>query len=206
MTPFPAARAYALYEKLIGPAEPFLAGIHNLLIVPDGALQSLPLTVLVTKPPQQDPERPEDHRDIARLARDYAVTVLPAVSSLRALREFGNAEHASSPFLGIGDPVVNGPTPPPRGRTLVSYYRGALADVDEVRALKPLPETADELRAIAKAVGASEADLLLGPQASEPVLRRRHLDEYQIIQFATHALVSGELKGLSEPACVDAAA
>lgn len=205
MTPFPAARAYALYEKLIGPAEPFLAGIHNLLIVPDGALQSLPLTVLVTKPPQQDPERPEDHRDIARLARDYAVTVLPAVSSLR-LREFGNAEHASSPFLGIGDPVVNGPTPPPRGRTLVSYYRGALADVDEVRALKPLPETADELRAIAKAVGTSEADLLLGPQASEPVLRRRHLDEYQIIQFATHALVSGELKGLSEPACVDAAA
>jgi hypothetical protein len=32
--------------------------------------------------------------------------------------------------------------------------------------LPPLPETADELRAIAKTLGASEADLLLGERAS----------------------------------------
>jgi hypothetical protein len=51
--PFPASRAYALYQKLVGPAEPMLAGVHHLLIAPDGALQSLPMTVLVTKPPDR---------------------------------------------------------------------------------------------------------------------------------------------------------
>ena len=149
LAPFPAAHAYALYQKLIGPAEPLLAGIHHLLIVPDGALQSLPMAVLVTRPPQQDPERPEDHRGIAWLARDHAMTVLPAVSSLRALREFGNSEHASAPFLGIGDPVLKGKSGRTTG-TLVSLFRGATADVEKVRALPPLPEIAAERKCAAR--------------------------------------------------------
>jgi len=201
LAPFPAARAYALYQKLIGPAEPLLTGVHHLLIVPDGALQSLPMTILVTKPPQQDPERPEDHREIAWLARNYAVTVLPAVSSIRALREFGNAEHASAPFLGIGDPLLNGKSGPTTG-TLVSFFHGTTAEVEEVRRLSPLPETAAELHTIAKTLGGSEADLLLGARASEPVLRQMPLDRYRVIEFATHGLVSGELKGLAEQALV----
>ena len=200
--PFPASRAYALYQKVIGPAEPLLADVHHLLIVPDGALQSLPMTVLVTKPPQQDPQRLEDHRDVAWLARDYAVTVLPAVSSLRALHQLANSEHASAPFLGIGDPVLNGAPARAPGVTLVSLFRGAMADVEKVRALPPLPETADELRAIAKTLGASDTDLLLGARASEPVLRQTPLDRYRVIEFATHGLMSGELKGLAEPALV----
>src|SRR5438067_8499237 len=89
LAPFPAAHAYALYQKLIGPAEPLLAGIHHLLIVPDGALQSLPMAVLVTRPPQQDPERLEDHRGIAWLARDHAMTVGRAEVWPPATRGFG---------------------------------------------------------------------------------------------------------------------
>jgi CHAT domain-containing protein len=201
LVPFQAARAYALYDKLVGPAEPLLTGLYNLLVVPDGALQSLPMAVLVTRLPQQDPERIEDHRNIAWLARDYAVTVLPAVSSLRALREFANTEHASAPFLGIGDPVLKGKSGRTTG-TLVSFFRGATVDVEEVRALLPLPETAAELHTIAKTLGASEADLLLGARASEPVLRQMPLDRYKVIEFATHGLISGELKGLAEPALV----
>jgi CHAT domain-containing protein len=130
LLPFPAARAYALYQKLVGPAEPLLAGVRHLLIVPDGALQSLPLGVLVTRPPKHDPKTLADHREIAWLARDYAVIVLPAVSSLRALRQFAGAEHALAPFLGVG------------------------------------------------------------------------VDRYRVVAFATHGLMSGELKGLTEPALV----
>ena len=126
LAPFPASRTYALYQKLIGPAEPLLAGVHHLLIVPDGALQSLPMTVLVTKAPQQDTEHPDDYRDIAWLARDYAVTVLPAVSSLRALRQFANSEHASAPFLGVGDPVLNGIPASMPIATLASLWHGAI--------------------------------------------------------------------------------
>jgi CHAT domain-containing protein len=71
-----------------------------------------------------------------------------------------------------------------------------------VRQLPPLPETADELRAIARTLGASDHDLLLGQRASEPVLRQMPLDLYKIVEFATHGLVSGQLKGLAEPALV----
>ena len=179
-----------------------MAGVHHLLIVPDGALQSLPMTVLVTKTAQQDSERLEDHRDIAWLARDYAVTVLPAVSSLRALRQFANSEHASAPFLGVGDPVLNGIPASMPIATLASLWRGAIVNVEAVRALPPLPQTAEELHAIARTLGAADTDLLLGERASEPVLRQTPLDHYRVVAFATHGLMSGELKGLAEPALV----
>jgi CHAT domain-containing protein len=84
--PYPGIEAFDLYRKLLAPAAPQLAGAHRLIVVPDGALQSLPLAILVTRRPEHDPKTLEDHRAIAWLARDYAVTVLPAVSSLSALR------------------------------------------------------------------------------------------------------------------------
>jgi CHAT domain-containing protein len=201
LLPFPATRAYALFQKLVGPAEPKLAGVRRLLIVPDGALQSLHLGVLVTRPPRHDPKTPADHRKIAWLARDYAVTVLPSVSSLRGLRQFADADHAAAPFLGIGDPVLNG-SPDERKPTLASLFPGAIGNVEKVRALPPLPETAEELRAIARTMGATEDDLLLRERASEPMLRQTPLDHYRVIAFATHALMTGALNGLAEPALV----
>jgi CHAT domain-containing protein len=118
------------------------------------------------------------------------------------LRQFANAEHASAPFLGVGNPVLNGSPGRERGIVLASLFRGAMADVEKVRALPPLPETADELRAIAAKMGATENDLLLGERASEPVLRQTPIERYKAIVFATHGLMSGELKGLAEPALV----
>jgi CHAT domain-containing protein len=67
---------------------------------------------------------------------------------------------------------------------------GAIADVEKVRALPPLPETADELRAIAKELGATEDDLLLGERASEPVLRQTPIERYKAVALATHGLMS----------------
>jgi CHAT domain-containing protein/tetratricopeptide (TPR) repeat protein len=200
--PFPAKDAHALYQKLLGPAVPLLGSVHNLLVVPDGALESLPLAVLVTKALKRDPQSPADHRDIAWLARDYAITVLPTVTSLRALRQPTKVASASAPFLGIGNPVLEGKPGSERGVKLASLFRGALANVDDVRQLEALPESGDELRAIAKTLGAGDKDLLLGEQASEPVLRQSPLDRYRVIQFATHGLVSGDLPGLVEPALV----
>jgi CHAT domain-containing protein/Tfp pilus assembly protein PilF len=198
--PYPATEALDLYLKLLAPAVPQLAGAHRLIVVPDGALQSLPFAILVTQRPEHDPKTLEDHRAVAWLARDYAVTILPAVSSLRALRQAGARQTASAPFLGIGDPFLAGDPGSARGPALARLFRGA--DAAEIRRLPALPETADELRAIAETLGAAPADLLLGERASEPVLRQTPLDHYQVIEFATHALLSGDLKGLAEPALV----
>jgi hypothetical protein len=166
LAPFPAARAYALYQKLIGPAEPLLAGVRHMVIVPDGDLQSLPFGVLVTRSPEHDPETPTDHRDIAWLARDYAVTVLPTVSSLRGLRQFANAGEAAAPFLGIGNPVLKG-SPSGRKPTLANLFRGALADVEAVRELVPLSRSAR-----GGPLGQEPLEMRLGVSVSAPFVWR----------------------------------
>ena len=219
LNPFPATRAHALYRWIMAPAEPMLQGIRNLVVVPDGALQSLPFGVLVTQVPSHDPADLADHRAIHWLARDYAVTVLPSVASLHALRAFAHTSHASSPFFGIGNPVLGGwqqnTTPRPRGvvpglgpvmaeRPSVPWLRSVRtpeATARAVEALQPLPETAEELRKIAQILGASEQNLLLGPQATEQVLENTRLDRYRVVEFATHGLMPGNL-GLDEPALV----
>jgi CHAT domain-containing protein/Tfp pilus assembly protein PilF len=199
LDPYPASQAYALYKKIVAPALPQIRDAKHLIVVPDGALQSLPFGMLVTEKPAKDPTRVEDHRDIAWLVRDYAVSVLPAVSSLRALHQTGLPRVADKPFLGIGNPVLAGDPGSERGAATRPFREGVGTDV---RDLPALPETADELRAIANTLGASDHDLLLGERASESELRQTQLDNYRVIEFATHGVLPGQLNGLTEPALV----
>ncbi|MBI3513641.1 MAG: CHAT domain-containing protein [Proteobacteria bacterium] len=198
LKPFDVDRAHTLHNMLLAPAAPQLAGVRHVFIVPDGALQSLPIGVLVTAKPQTT----SDYRKVAWLARQYAVTTLPSVSSLRAIRLFADRARATLPFLGVGDPALEGNPGSTRGVKLAGLFRGAMADVDAVRKLPPLPDTADELRALARAQGAAADSLYLRERASEATLKGLKLDQYRVIAFATHGLVAGELRDLAEPALV----
>jgi CHAT domain-containing protein len=66
-------------------------------------------------------------------------------------------------------------------------------------ALPSLPETADELKAVARKLGAPASDIHLGKDASETTVKRSSLADYRIVYFATHGLVAGDVKGLAEP-------
>jgi CHAT domain-containing protein len=198
LRPFDVERAYALHQSILAPAAPQLAGVRHVFVVPDGALQSLPVGVLVTAPPRDT----SDYRKVSWLARQYAVTTLPSVASLRALRTFAQNARAASPFIGVGDPALEGPPGSARGVKLAGLFRGAVADVDAVRKLPPLPDTADELRALARAQGAGPEALYLRERASEATLKTLKLDEFRVLAFATHGLVAGELQDLAEPALV----
>ena len=61
-------------------------------------------------------------------------------------------------------------------------------------ALTPLPETADELRAVGDDLGAKPEDIELGEAATVTNVKRARLDDYRIVYFATHALVAGEVE------------
>jgi CHAT domain-containing protein/Tfp pilus assembly protein PilF len=202
LVPFDAERAYSLYLKIVAPAAAMLEGAKQVFVVPDGALESLPLQVLVTEEPKDDSGAPSDYRRIAWFAREHALSVLPSVATLRALRQLTTAGHAPKPFVGIGNPILAGTSGPAPDVKLASVGRGPVVGSRAVRQLPPLPETADELRRVAKDLGASDSDLYLGARASEPVLRQAKLDRYRIIEFATHGLMSGDLPGLAEPALV----
>ena len=63
-------------------------------------------------------------------------------------------------------------------RSLTSFYRGVTADTKALAdALPPLPETADELRAVAKILGASSEDIELEEAASVTTVKNRSTEQ-----------------------------
>jgi CHAT domain-containing protein len=150
-----------------------------------------------------------DYRDAAWLFRRQAVTVLPSVASLKALRSTARADHGSKPFVGFGDPLFRDGAPAGNQRG-VARNRGynefwtARGTVDRGRLaqLSPLPETADEIKDIAAKLGASPGDIYLGKAASETTVKNTPLSDYRVIYFATHGLFAGQVTGIGEPALV----
>jgi CHAT domain-containing protein len=130
--------------------------------------------------------------------------VLPAVSSLRALRRIAGPTLAAKPFLGVGDPALNNsPGCNQEITTTAGLFRGGAVNVDAVRQLCALPETGEELRALARSQGASPVtDVYLGARATLPQVESLPLASYRVIAFATHGLTAGDVKNLAEPALV----
>ena len=130
------------------------------------------------------------------------MTTLPSVASLRALRAFASATKSTKPFIGVGDPLLEGEAGGGRGVEIASLFRGAIADVEEVRNLTRLPDTADELRAMAVYLGADEESIYLQDRATETMVKSLPLKDSRVVAFSTHGLVSGDLKHLAKPALV----
>jgi CHAT domain-containing protein len=225
------AAAHGLYASLLGPVESVIKDKPHLLVAASGALTALPFHVLVTEKPAVAATKPEEFRDVAFLLKRHAVTTLPSVASLKALRAIAAAASGDKPLVGYGDPVFSRGAPardrgkskkkdaavevaaiqtggPPRAirsvaRGYASFFRGAETDLEALsQGLAPLPETATELKAVAAKLGVPESEIHLGTNASEPAVRKAKLDGYRIVYFATHGLVAGDVKGLAEPALV----
>ena len=205
--PFDRKLAYQLCEQVLGPIEGVISEKTRLSFVLSGALTSLPPQVLLTS----DPEGKE-LASVDWLTRKYAITVLPSVTSLKILRSGRAALAAAKPMIGFGDPVFERqPTAKPQvasfGKSLTSFYRGVIPDTKALaEALPQLPETADELHAVAKELGARSGDIRLGEAATVTNVKHAPLDDYRVVYFATHALVAGEVekfaKVKAEPALV----
>jgi hypothetical protein len=84
-------------------------------------------------------------------------------------------------------------------RSYPEFWKGADTDRSMLRRLPRLPETAAELRVVAKNLGAPETSIHLRQDASETTVKRTALSEYRVVYFATHGLVAGDIKGLAEP-------
>ena len=213
---FDMGLANELYAALIGPVEGVIKDSRHLLVVPTGALTSLPFHLLVTeKPPIAIPQLKDigSYRDAAWLIKRQAMSVLPAVANLKALRQVGSRDPGAKPLVGFGDPVFD---PAERAKALAErhaaqtgiavtqgygdFWNGASIDrAGLARYLPSLLDTADELKAVATMLGAAAGDLHLGSDASETVVKRTALADYRVVYFATHGLVAGDIAGLGEP-------
>jgi CHAT domain-containing protein len=180
--------AKRLYQIVVEPGQKLLAGKQHLVFIPDGALQTVPLHILIGGEPAD------------WLARKFAVTVEPSAAAFATQRELSRASGSKLAFLGVGNPdfgAFNGEVVASRSlRGITSNLRKKLAG------LPPLPETAIELQRMASLFPEGQARLVLGDQATKPVVLQSHTDRYRILAFSTHALMAGQLSGLTEPAIV----
>ncbi|WJI76705.1 CHAT domain-containing tetratricopeptide repeat protein [Mesorhizobium sp. C395A] len=217
------AIAHELYQELLAPAEDLITG-KELIIVPTGPLTALPFHILLTAPPDMTIAAiTEAHRKAAWLVRSHAITMLPAVASLKALRQTTPTRTpAPEPFIGIGDPVLGEttcPSPPPlsacpkgtpsrtmiassdrvSGRYSSSNFRGGLAEAGELNKLPRLCDTAFELRCVGTTLKADPKALLLDAAATETAVKALsssdRLLRYRVVHFATHGLLAGQLTG-----------
>ncbi|HEX4447741.1 MAG TPA: CHAT domain-containing tetratricopeptide repeat protein [Polyangiaceae bacterium] len=180
---FDRARAYRLYSTLFAGVSGPIHRAKHLLVVPSGALESLPLGVLVTRDPAGAPRTFDSYRDTAWLVRDEAITVLPSVSGLISVRGTTRGAEASKPFVGFGAPSLS--------------EREVQDD-----GLGVLPDTDVELQRMAAALGAGKADVHVGAGATEETLKALDLSDYRVVAFATHGLQARELARVTEPALV----
>ncbi len=213
---FELSEARALYRDLFGSVEELVSDKEHLIVVPPGDLLSLPFHALVVD------GGGDSLKQANWLIRRQAVSILPSVPSLRALRsEVAVRQPAERNFLGIGDPVIGSPASVDCGTINIAALRAAppdialfdqdgsvglpVADVTRIASLPRLPDTVCELQALRSALGGSEQDLLLAEDATERRLKKLDLDgvlaNYRVLAFATHGLVAGEGGG-TEPGLV----
>jgi CHAT domain-containing protein/tetratricopeptide (TPR) repeat protein len=213
---FDLGTAHDLYVALIEPVEALIKDKHHLIVVPSGALTALPFHLLVTENPAAaagEVATPHDfavYREAAWLLKRHAVSVLPSVASLKALRVFARKGDADKAMIGFGDPVFNSNEVEDRARaenqhagttrSYTDFWDGAGVDRAQIaRALPRLADTAGELQEVARRLGAPASDIHLRVDASETNVKRLPLAGYRVVYFATHGLVAGDIKGLAEP-------
>jgi CHAT domain-containing protein len=223
---FDLKTGYELYSSLLKPVEAGWKSAKNLIVVTNGALGLLPLSLLPTAPSEvkldEDPLF-SSYRAVAWLARTHAVTTVPSAAAFRTLRALPPGEPNRGELIAFGDPYFSKAEETEANNTLPGTKAGVAdvganvsrgvplkrrnspklegVDTADLAMLPRLPDTADELKSIALALQADPTKVLnLGKQASERAVKTLNLSGFKILAFATHGLVPGELNGLTQPA------
>lgn len=194
LPPFDLALSHDLHRRLFGGAGDALSGVTHLVLAPSAALSSLPPSLLVTAAPTGT-----DYARAAWLVRDMAISVVPSVPAFLALSAGGRRPAAAKPFIGFAAPPFQGRDAAGLKALGEECRTDAMLDPALLRALAPLPETADEIREIGRRLGAAPADLITGPAVTKAAVRQGGLEQYRIVYFATHGLLPGELRCQSQP-------
>ncbi len=200
--------SHALYVALFG--DPSITALlstkKNWILVPQGSLVAVPFAALVVSPSDDsslEMSVPESLRATTWLGLRRTLSILPSVASL-ATHAHAGAPHKQVRFFGIGNPSFKG-RPDEKPHAISAYFDERGSRVDRVQDLPALPDSGVEIAQLAELLGANRQDYVLEEQASETELslpqRRNQLAEATVIAFATHGLVSGELRHpLVEPA------
>lgn len=191
--PFDVDRARKLYLDLFGQIDADVQATNHLIFEPDGAMLQLPPYLLVTKQEGLDAYKaragrpggdPYDLRGIDWLGkgRDVSISVSPrSFLDVRALAP----STAREAYLGLGQnqPVA------------VKPVAVAADECDWPVQVWQNPIAADELVLAKNAFGAERSAVVTGAAFTDTaLLNDPKLDQYRILHFATHGLVTAPRK------------
>ncbi len=216
--------AYDIYNKLLKPVKDGWINAKDLLIVAPGFLGQLPFSLLPSVNMNLEKEKEQlfdNYRDIPWLIRNYSITRLASISSFFSLRTIPETDSIRKSFAGFGDPIFNkqqlehdekkdDKRLASRGKqfrirgiriTGAGYLDDKKITSIQIDQLNRLPDTAEEIKSIANTLDADPIkDIFLGVRASEQQVKTIDLSDRKIIAFASHALIPGDLDGLTQPA------
>ena len=211
---FDAASGYAIYKEIFQPFDEQIKASTHLIVATSGQLAQLPFAVLPRKPAGND---------VSWLIRDVAISHVPTANGWLALKRLSKQPAAPQPMLAWGDPAFD------PAAVVASAAAGTVRSVAVTRSvdgqqrnimdastyvayskIPPLPETRDEVLKLADILQADRrTDLILGHEATRAsVLQqsaRGQLAKKQVVVFATHGLLAGDLPSLNQPALAMAA-
>ena len=203
---FDTSVAHAAYQTFLAPVADMLEGKSRLVVVPDAALATLPVHLMIKRPLATGRPLSEAHW----LIRDHSVAIAPTVASFVSQRSASPKRRDRPAFLGVGDPLIgvqqSGPIDyacaPQSGSVKVAALapdalRGAVGSVRNslIVDLAALPDTRCELARIAERFETSS--LLLHADATESRIKDMNdageLRRFSVLNFATHGLIAGEI-------------
>lgn len=193
--PFDIEGSHELFTKLFAPIASELAQVQHIVFEPDGAMLKLPINLLVTDAAsvaayQARLEAGGDEYDFTGTAwlgrnADISTSVSPgAFRDVRASRP-SNAQKA---YLGLGQntPIDDSPATSSRTRSAAAGGTDCLWSP----AIWANPIKADELYHAASKLGSATTVLTENAFTDSAIRNREDLDEYRVLHFATHGLVT----------------
>nr|WP_089217974.1 CHAT domain-containing protein [Sphingomonas laterariae] len=195
--PFDLKLARELYLELMAPIDGRLAGVDHLVFEPAGGMLRLPPALLVTEQAGVDSyyarlKQPKaddfDFRGVAWLARKAEISTAVSPRAFRDVR--GAAPSAAKhEFLGLGQNAPVNPFVQLTSSRSVSSEGAINCDwpLDAWNA----PIKATELKTAEAIIGGGQSAVITGADFTDTaVLAKADLNQYRILHFATHGLVT----------------
>ena len=213
---FDYADAHTVYKGIFGPIESEMLDKKHVIVATSGSFANMPLGVLVRKPVASP-----NPANAAWLIKDTAISQVPTASGWLSLKRYAKVPSSTQPLIAWGDPLFdNKASQQVAAAPAASTVRAVISTRSTMQTgleqsqndsylayskIPPLPETRDEVNELAKILAAdTKLDVILGADATrQSVLKSSasgQLGKKQVVVFATHGLLAGDLPNLNQPA------
>ncbi len=214
---FEPAKAEALYRILFQPINKYLQSIAKIIVIPDDALYTFPLEMLVTSIPEKSDSFDKskspflsEYAGVRYLVDEaYTISYIPSLAAFLAFRTQPVSTKWDKSFIAFADPdfeqlneglrtiryTVKSDAPDSSGKPRLIVYKKRPQDI----VFNRLEDTRTEAMEVAQITKAQAEDLYLGNRAAEILVNKAPLSSTRFLLFATHGIMPTEDNGIQEP-------